>query len=85
VIRNAILELAAENTAFSPLAKVDVIASFITPQFLVDLHAIMHNGKNARWIRAEHGFVAETDMGTGPDRALRLEPAQTNESGSNEE
>jgi hypothetical protein len=67
VIRNAILELAAENTAFSPLAKVDVIASFITPQFLVGLHAILLNGKNARWICAGHRFVAETDMGTGPE------------------
>lgn len=85
MIRNAILELATENTAFSPLAKVDVITSFITPQFLVDLHAILHNGKNGRWICGEHGFVAETDMGTGPDRALWLEPAETNESGSSEE
>jgi hypothetical protein len=67
VIRKAILELAAENTAFSSLAKLGVIASFITPQFLVDRHAILQNGKNARWICAEHRFVAETDMGTGPD------------------
>ena len=67
MIRNAILELAAEHTALSPLAKLNMIASFITPQFLIDLHPILHNGKKAGWICAEHGFMAETDMGTDPD------------------
>ena len=67
MIRNTIFGLAAKDTAFSSLAKLNMIASFITPDFLVNLHVILHNGKNAGWICAEHGFVAETDMGTGPD------------------
>jgi hypothetical protein len=62
VIRNTIFGLVAEDTACSSLAKLNMIASFITPDFLVNLHVILHNGKNAGWICAKHGFVAETDM-----------------------